>query len=159
MRERRSTYDRALTLLGFRARSVAELRRHLLRVGEPPADVEETIARLEAQRVLDDADFSRQFARTKLMSAGASRRRIVQDLARRGVARAVAESAVNAVTEDEGIDLSDAARAVAKKKWKSLASLDEFTRKRRLYAFLARRGFDPDEIRDVMSAIGTEAEA
>ena len=42
------------------------------------------------------------------------------------------------------------------KKWKSLAQLDHFTRKRRLYAFLARRGFDPDEIRSVLNRLGEQ---
>jgi regulatory protein len=155
----RSTYDRALTLLGFRARSVAELRRHLLRVGEPAGAVEETITRLESQGLLDDPEFARQFARSRLASKGASRRRIVQELVRRGVQREVADAAVNEVSEDEGIEFAEAARVVAMKKWKSLSALDEFTRKRRLYAFLARRGFDPDEIREVMSAIGTSTDA
>jgi len=43
---------------------------------------------------------------------------------------------------------------VAQKKWRSLAKLDDVTARRRLYAFLARRGFNPDEIRGAMSALG-----
>jgi regulatory protein len=152
----RSTYDRALTLLEFRARSEAELRRRLLRVGEPAPAVEETIDRLRTQHLIDDADFARQFARSRFLSAGSSRRRIVQELSRKGIPRDVAERAVEEVTEVEAIDTTAAAHAVALKKWKSLASLDVFDRKRRLYAFLARRGFDPDEIREALRAIGSE---
>jgi regulatory protein len=149
-----STYDRALKLLGFRARSVAELRRQLLRKGEPAADVEAAIARLRDQRYLDDADFARQFARTKLLAAGASRRRIVQELARRGVTRDVADQAIEQLRDADGVDPAAAIRRVAEKKWRSLARFDDFTRRRRLYAFLARRGFDPDEIKTVMTALG-----
>jgi regulatory protein len=36
---------------------------------------------------------------------------------------------------------------VAEKKARSLAKLDPGLRRRRLYAFLARRGFDADDIR------------
>lgn len=153
-----STYDRALTLLGFRARSVSELRRKLLQKGEDVARVEEVIARLRDQKLLDDADFARQFARTKLLAAGSSRRRILLELTRKGVARDVADQAIAELGESEGIDPAAAVRRVAEKKWKSLAGLDDFTRRRRLYAFLARRGFGPDEIRSVMNALGEEIE-
>jgi regulatory protein len=149
-----STYDRALKLLGFRARSVAELRRQLLRKGEPLAEVEMAIERLRDQKYLDDADFARQFARTKLVAAGASRRRIVRELSQRGVTRDIADQAIAEVQETDGLDPAAAVRRVAEKKWKSLARFDDFTRRRRLYAFLARRGFDPDEIKTVMTALG-----
>ena len=143
----RTTYDRALTLLGVRARSIAELRRLLLRKGEPPADVEAAVDRLCEQRVLDDADFARQFARARLLGTGASRRRIVQELSRKGVARDVAEGAIRDLEDTAEVDPAAAARRTASKKWASLGTLDALTRRRRLYAFLARRGFDPDEIR------------
>jgi regulatory protein len=146
-----STYDQALRILEFRPRSIAELRRKLLQKGQPPGEIEHVIARLVDQRILDDAAFARQFARAKLLGAGASRFRVAQELARKGVTRAVAEQAITALQDDEGIDSSAALHRVAEKKWMSLSTLDAFTRKRRLYAFLARRGFNPDEIR---SAIG-----
>src|SRR5256885_14870166 len=98
-----STYDRALKLLGFRAQSIAELRRQLLRKGEPAADVEMTIARLRDQKYLDDVDFARQFARQRLLAAGTSRRRIVQELSRRGVSRDVADQALEDVKTDEDV--------------------------------------------------------
>jgi regulatory protein len=148
-----STYDQALRLLEFRARSVRELRRKLLQKGQAPADVEITITKLLDQKLLDDADFAREFARTKVLGAGSSRRRIVQELTRKGVARDVADEAVEGLQEREGIDPSTAIHRVAEKKWKSLAKLDAFTRKRRLYAFLARRGFNPDEIRVALDAL------
>ena len=148
-----SAYDQALRLLEFRARTVDELRRKLLQKGLPSADVEEVLTRLRDQKLLDDADFARNFARGKVLRAGTSRRRIVQELTRKGIARAQAEEAVEGLQESEGIDPSASIHRVAEKKWTSLAKLDDFTRKRRLYAFLARRGFDPDEIRTAMERV------
>jgi regulatory protein len=153
----RSVYDRALTLLGFRARSVDELRRRLLQKGADPAEVEEVLNRLCEQKVLNDDDFAQQYARGKLVTSGVSRRRIVQELARKGIPRDAAEKAVESVTENEGIDLSAAALRVASRKWESLRRLDDTTRRRRLYAFLARRGFNPDEIRAAMAVLGAPA--
>ena len=153
-----ATYDRALKLLGFRARSVAELRRQLLRKGEPAADVEAALVRLQQRKYLDDADFARQFARTKLLAAGSSRRRIVQELARRGIGRELADQALDELRDRDGVDPEAAVRRVAVKKWKTLTRLDDFTRRGRLYAFLARRGFDADEIKAVLTTLGEEIE-
>lgn len=158
MSAERSTYDRALTLLEYRARSVAELRRKLIEKGAPKAETDEVIARLLDQKLLDDTDFARQFARTRIAGAGASRIRILQELRRKGVAAEVAEQALEELEEIEGLDASASIHRVAEKKWKTLAKLDDFTRRRRLYAFLARRGFNPDEIRTAMNAVGAETD-
>jgi regulatory protein len=157
MKRDASTYDRALHLLGFRARSVAEMRRRLIQAGAPRTEVEEVVTRLIDQKLLDDADFAQQFARTKV-AGGASRLRVLQELRRKGVAADVAEGALDTLLEEEGIDPSRSARAAAEKKWRSLARVDDSTRKRRVYAFLARRGFSPDEIRSAMNALGAEVE-
>jgi len=159
-RERRSktTYDRALNMLAFRGRSTAELRRQLLKKGEQADEVERVIARLTEQRLLNDTDFARQYARLKLTAAGSSRFRIIQELGRKGIAKPMAEEAIENLKEAEGIDASESISRVAEKKWKTLARLDGQTARRRLYAFLARRGFNPDEIRAAMSALGQDAE-
>jgi regulatory protein len=44
----------------------------------------------------------------------------------------------------------------ARRKLRSLAKLDPATRRRRLYAFLARRGYDGEDIRRTMAAVGEE---
>src|SRR5688500_10121232 len=124
-----SIYDQALRLLEFRPRSVAELRRKLLQKGAPRAEIDEVVAKLCSQKLLDDADFAHQFARSKVLGAGASKRRIVQELTRKGVARGVADQAVEGLQENEGIDPAAAIHRVAEKKWKSLAKLDDVTRK------------------------------
>ena len=149
----RSTYDRALDLLAIRARSVTELRRKLVQKGEPVEAVDEAIERLKGQKVLDDDQFARQFARSKVMGGGASRRRIAMELGRKGVDRETADAAIEDLVESEGIDVSATVHKVAEKKWKSLSKVDEQTATRRLYAFLARRGFNPDEIKTAMQAL------
>ena len=80
-----ATYDRALNMLALRARSAAELKRLLVRKGEPAEQVDSVIHRLTQAGFLDDSSFARQFVRTKAFGAGHSRRRLQQELARRGV--------------------------------------------------------------------------
>jgi regulatory protein len=141
-----ATYDRALNMLALRARSAAELRRLLIRKREPADLVDAAIERLLRAGFLDDESFARQFARSKLLGAGLSRRRVQQELARRGVSREVIESALADVVADEHIDEEDGLQRVARKKLKSLERLDAPTQRRRLYAFLARRGYDSEDI-------------
>jgi regulatory protein len=141
-------------LLAPRARSRAELRRALARSGELPALVEVVLERLERAGYIDDAEFARQFSRSRALRGGMSRRRVQLELAERGVSREVADAAVGQVFAEEGVDERDAVGRVARKKLRSLASLDPITRRRRMYAFLARRGFDRDDIARVLDDLG-----
>lgn len=157
MKPEPTTYERALNLLAFRARSVAELRRKLREKGAPSDEIETTLAKLVDQKLVNDADFARQFGRNKAQG-GASRLRILQELGRKGVARDVAEAALDELADDEGIDPGASVHGVAARKWKALDGLDDLTRRRRLYGFLARRGFNPDEIRSAMNSVGADVE-
>jgi regulatory protein len=160
------TYDRALRMLAARGRSVRELRRRLLAAKEPESYVDAALERLVTMGLLDDAEYARQVARSQMVGRGYAPRRLQQELARRGVARDVADRAIDLVrSEDaapgsfgaeEGIVLTDAIAKLARRKLRSLVSVDAETRARRLYAFLARRGYDSDDIRKVMAEIRAE---
>jgi regulatory protein len=154
-----ATYDRALNMLALRARSAAELKRLLVRKGEPAEQVDFVIHRLTQAGFLDDSSFARQFVRTKAFGAGHSRRRLQQELARRGVAREVSDAAIADVFAEEHVDEAAALERVALKKLKTLARLDTPTQRRRLFAYLARRGYDGDDIaRIVRSVISNDGE-
>jgi regulatory protein len=152
-------YDRALNLLAFRARSSAELGRSLVRKGEPKELVDRALNRLREQGLLDDAAFAESFTRTKVLGGRQSKRRVQQGLAKKGVARDVGDAAIAAVFEQEGVDQSAVVEAAARKKLRSLVKLEPAVRRRRLYAFLARRGYDADDVRKAMEAVGEELRA
>jgi regulatory protein len=152
---RRSTYERALDMLEARARAVTELRRLLIKKGEPPEDVDAAIERLRTTGLLDDANFARQLTRSKALGGGHSRRRIQQELAKRGVARDVSNEAIEEVFEEEGIDEAATIERVARKKLRTLGGVDLATQKRRLFGFLARRGYNSDAIARVLRVVLT----
>jgi regulatory protein len=152
---RRSTYERALDMLEARARAVTELRRLLIKKGEPLEDVDAAIERLRATGLLDDANFARQLTRSKALGGGHSRRRIQQELAKRGVARDVSNEAIEEVFEEEGIDEAATIERVARKKLRTLGGVDLGTQKRRLFGFLARRGYNSDAIARVLRVVLT----
>jgi regulatory protein len=151
-----AAYDSALNLLAFRARSARELQRRLVQKGVTAERAERVIAKLRELGLIDDADFARQLTRSKL-SAGASRRRVHQELFKRGVSRDVADAAVEAVVEDEGLSDDSSIERVARKKWRTLTELDALTRRRRLYGFLARRGFDSDAVSRMVRMLESES--
>ena len=149
------TFDRALDMLAFRARATRELRIALLRKGEEASNVEHALEKLLAMGILDDAAYSRQYAHAKIMGPGFSRRRLQAELARRGVARDVADAAIADALAEDDVDADAILERVAVKKLRSLERLDEPTKRRRLYEFLARRGYDSDDIRRVMDRLLT----
>ena len=149
-------HDRALRIIAARARSKAELRRALVRKGEEPELVDRAIDRLSAQGFLDDAAFAQSFTRHKVLGGGQSRRRVQAELARKGVSREVTDAAIDVVFEEEQVDQRAIVEGVARRKLRSLTRLEPAVRRRRLYGFLARRGYDGDDIRRAMEAVGEE---
>ena len=153
------TFDRALSMLAARGRSSHELRRQHICKGEVAEHVDAAIARLLANGLLDDAAFARQLARSRVLGPGHSRRRLQQEMFKRGVDRDVADSAIAEVFEEDSVDEDAIVERVARKKLRSLARLDPDTRKRRLYSFLARRGYDADDIRRALACLAPELTA
>lgn len=152
------TFDRALAMLAARPRAARDLERILVRKGEPAEHVASAIGRLIALGALDDAQFARQFIRAKIAGAGLSRRRLQSELWRRGVARDVIDAALAEVLVEDEVDEDAQIAQVAAKKLRSLRSLDAATTRRRLYAFLARRGYDGSAIRRVIDSLPGESD-
>lgn len=150
------TYDRALNLLAASPRSARELRRRLVLKGEPPELADLAIVRLLELGLLNDAEYARQIAHSKASSQGHSRRRLQQELFRRGVARDVADEAISNVMEDDSIDSEAIIEKIARRKARSLAKLEPAARRRRLYDFLARRGYDHDDIQRAIATVLAE---
>ena len=149
------TFDRALDMLAFRGRATRELRTALLRKGEEEANVNHAVERLLAMGLLDDAAYSRQYVHAKVTGPGFSRRRLQAELARRGVARETADAAIAEVLSEDDVDTEAILERVAAKKLRSMERLDPATQRRRLYEFLARRGYDSDDIRRAIDRLLT----
>jgi regulatory protein len=147
------TYDRALGMLALQPRSARDLRRRLVLKGERGEHADAAIERLVSTGLLDDTAFARQLARSKAVGQGASKRRLQQEMFKRGVARDVGDAAIESVFSDESLDEAALIEGIARKKLRSLGGVDAGTRRRRLYAFLARRGYEADAIRQAMTRL------
>ena len=147
------TYDRAVTMLAARGRASRDLERLLVAKGEPVELARNAIERLTREGIVDDAAFARSFVRSKSAGAGLAKRRLEQELGRRGVDRGVVTEAIDEVFSEEQVDEAAAAEALARKRQRSLTNLDPLARRRRLYAFLARRGYSPDVIGSALARL------
>jgi regulatory protein len=154
-------YDKALATLGARARSSADLRRYLKTKEFTDEQIAPVIEKLTALGLLDDLEYARTFARARMNpSRGLGPRRVAADLARKGVPRELAEQALKELAEErsqrdeelvaQGETPTSAVEEAAAKKLKSLSKLEPEVRKRRLFGFLARRGFSGAEISAVL---------
>lgn len=146
-------YDRAVTMLAARGRAARDLEKMLVRKGELPALARKAVERLTDQGFLDDAVYARSFVRSKSSGAGLARRRLEQELGRKGVDRAVVAEAIDEVFEEEERDEEASAEALARKRSRTLGNADPRANRRRLYSYLARRGYSVDVINAALDRI------
>lgn len=95
---------KALRLLNYRERSVSELAGRLEQDGYPAEVARKVASDLEASGLVDDERFAHALARQLLEIRGLGRRRVLADLATKGVDPEVAANAVDelvSVADDE----------------------------------------------------------
>lgn len=148
--ERDDRIDRlVVSRLRRSALSVAEVRAVLVEHGLDDVEVEEWIERYERLGYLDDARLAEQVVHSHGVRRGRGSGAIMQELGRRGVDTSVARSVVDEL--DPETELENA-RVVAARRARQLTGLDRQTAERRLSAFLARRGYPGDVVREAVSA-------
>jgi regulatory protein len=152
--DREAAHRAAQRALARRAHARFDLRRRLLQKQHPPGAVDAALERLSAVGLLDDVRFAKDYALAKA-SRGRGPARLVRDLQAQGVDRRVAEDAVRSSLASEGVDPTHAMRALAEKRARQLTGLPPAVRKRRLVAFLVRRGFDGGTIREVVESLNS----
>jgi len=141
--------DAALHLVSFRPRSTEELLRRLRQKGFSEDQAEDAAARLQELGMLDDASFAESFVRDRVRLKPHGKRRLQQELRRRGVDPRTAGAAIGEVLESEQTSELEMARRAAAK-WRPRAGEDPSSARRRLYGFLARRGFAGDAVMQVI---------
>jgi regulatory protein len=135
--ERPVAMGRALNLLGYRARSEAEIRDRLQRYGYVRETIDIVVLRLNELGYLDDAEFARLKAREKARRYGP--RRVSVELRKSGVGETLARE----VVEEEFAGRSEVgeARSAAARRYNERGSDAEA---RRVYGFLVRRGYSAE---------------
>lgn len=127
-----------LDQLTGRARSRKELADKLAQKNVPAEIATRLLDRFEEVGLVDDAAFARSWVEGRHTSRGLAPRAIAQELRRKGVDDEVAREALDELDADEQLET---ARALVRKKRRSLARFDEQTQTRRLVGLLARKGY------------------
>ncbi|MGA7521951.1 MAG: regulatory protein RecX [Acidobacteriaceae bacterium] len=139
--EESALYEYAVRLLGQQMRTAAELKRLLRRRVEPgePGDAKmnAVIARLKEHRYLDDAAYAQDYARLRQENASLGRRRVQQDLMRKGVPTALIASTLE--SSYESVDEEELARRHLERKRVPKPQNDKEAA--RVMRMLARAGF------------------
>jgi regulatory protein len=145
-----SAYNKAIECLARAPRSTKDLTRWLLDREYTPEDVAAAVEKLTARGLLNDAQFALLFTRSRMTNRGQSRLRVQLELAKRGIARDLVDAAIDEVMSDESFDERAMVETAAAKKFRSLSKLEPEVQKRRLYGFLARKGYPSTLVRDAV---------
>ncbi len=127
-----------LDQLTGQARSRHELAAKLAAKNVPDEVAERLLARFEEVGLIDDEAFARAWVASRQQRRGLAPRALAQELRRKGVADDVVKEALD---EIDPADAEAAARALVRKKLRSMSRLDDTTRTRRLVGMLARKGY------------------
>jgi len=146
-------YERALNLLSYRPRSIAELSRRLRQAGFPPSAVETALARLERVGLVDDRVFTRYWVENREEFRPRGHRMLRWELRQKGVPDQIIDEML------APLDEAASASRLARRRAPRLRHLDEVAFHRRLSAYLARRGFPYTTIADVVRKAWEELHA
>ena len=142
--ERQQAYDRAVRFLGYRPRSVAEIRRKLREYEVEDVIIDEVIERLAGYGYVNDEEFARFWIRNREEFQPRGAMALRSELRQKGISNQIIE----VVLAD--LDSYTSAYNAAQTKLSSLRGKDQFTFRRRLSGFLGRRGFDYGTISEVV---------
>lgn len=145
----------AVAFLGYRPRSEKEVRDRLRQKGYGPEAIDQAVAKVAGWGYLDDANFARLWVDGRGGSRG--RRLLEQELRHKGVERETAREAL----DEAALDERGAALEAGRKRLRQIGGDDPAAARRRLGAYLARRGYGYDTVRTVLERLlgeGDEAD-
>ena len=146
-----------LDQLTGQARTRKELADKLVAKNVPTEIATRLLDRFEEVGLVDDEAFARAWIASRQPGKGLATRALAQELRRKGVDDQVAREALAEIDPD---DEEAAARALVRRKLRSLARVDDTVATRRLVGMLARKGYGSGlafaVVRDELSNAGRE---
>ncbi len=136
--------------LAYRPRSQAEVRQRLQKRGFEEIYITRTLNKLKEQGLVDDAAFARYWIDNRESFSPRSRRLTRLELLRKGLAKDIIEDVL------AGLDEGDSAYRAALSKARHLSPADYEDFRKRLGAYLARRGFNYDIVRATVARVWEE---
>lgn len=129
-----------LDALTGQARSRKELADKLAKKDVPADLASALLDRFEEVGLVDDDAFARAWIASRQPGKGLARRALAQELRRKGIDDEVAREALDEIDPE---DEDAAARALVRKKLRTMRGLERDKATRRLVGMLARKGYGP----------------
>ncbi len=140
-------HEKALRFLSNRPRSEWEVRQNLLKAGFDSITIERVLDRLKSVALIDDAAFARYWLENRAQFNPRGQIALHQELRRKGVARDVIDAVLGEAAQAD--DHAATRAALAKADRYQHLPRNEFARK--LTAYLMRRGFDYETVREAVT--------
>ena len=149
---REQAHEIALRFLSYRPRSEREVADHLRRKGFDARTVEAELERLRRVGLVDDRAFARFWVESRTAFRPRSRRALQAELRRKGVPLAIIREVLQETSPDERA----LALRLARERARRLRGLDPLTFRRRLAAYLIRRGFEGELVMEILRTMEQE---
>ena len=140
----------AFLLLKFRLRSEKEIYSRLKQKKFAEEIIKETILFLKDKGFIDDSNFTKVWIESRLKRP-LGLRRIKQELNLKGIAKEIIDTQLSQIKA--GYFESDIVAKIAEARLSKLKDIEPENIKRRLYAYLLRRGFSPEVVMDVIAQL------
>jgi regulatory protein len=138
------TYLTALKMLARRELSEAQLRQRLIRRQHDPDAIDAALARLKAERSLDDERVAGAIARSETGLKKRGRYRVTRQIEAAGIASSIARRVVDQTFA--AIDSDALMHEALERRLRGKARIEDDKEFRRLYRFLVAQGFEPDRV-------------
>lgn len=132
-------------------RSSGDALRLMRQWGVADEDARKVLAKLRADRFIDDARYAEAYTRDKLNLSGWGARKIKMGLRAKGVAQDIIEDVVSPMFADS--DMESRLEQVLRNKFRTLRYKDSYDAKVKLTRFGVSRGFDIEMVLDCAAKI------
>lgn len=147
--ERQRAYVEALNHLARKPRTAREIEQRLLQKGFGTGSIENALERLERDKLVDDALYAKMWAEQRMTSHKKGRLWVKQELRQKGIEPELISQALDGVSRDEELA---SALTIGRKKWQQTSG-ELLDRKRKTGAYLMRRGFGGEQVRQTLNIL------
>lgn len=147
--QKKQAWISSLRLLAASPKTRRELSGKLADKGYPEEVIKETLDQLEKQGILSDKSYAINLLNRFSEVQPSGRRKIAFEMKRRGVPAKIQDEIMERITPD---DEATRARELALVRWERFGNLATDKRKKRIYDFLIRRGFEYQLARELVES-------
>ena len=142
-----------LRLLAASPKSGQELRKKLMAKGYSAEAMDLALQSLREQGILDDAAYAKDLMTRLTLGKGVGYRKVAFELKRHGISKKISDKLLETLTNE---DEAERALEQGRMKWAGWSQLDPQKRKKRLYDFLIRKGYDFQIAQDILQKLSRD---